>query len=875
MDTISFKTKDLCYKISKDGQNISFASLKTGVNRIVKGACAKITLLNGDVAEATRAEFKNGVLYITFSNGILAETEVKEHEDYITFTLKKVSSEDFLSISFVNINLDDNPNGFWGTLVGMTLSTHMLEHPGDNRMLVASAYPHIGLFKTKRSEFPAKAAIIGAPESKICVIERKILDEIPDGELPKSKKGGPYAELAQKEAQGTYSIFMDTVTMDNIDTVLAEMKRFGINQVNLHHYGHYIHGDYRLNEKFFPNGMADFKKVVDRFHDEGILVGLQPYSFFLVPQSTYVSPVPHRDLDTLSEFTLSCDIDKDASSLAVLENTDGVTAEESYVVVNSPYIWIDDELIKFSAASDGKFSLVARGAYNTVPASHKKGAKVRQLKEYFMLPCAKAGSELFYEIARNIANFYNECGADMFYMDALDGSFILDGEDYVWYHAIDFIREMFAHLTRDPIFNCCFNPQYTGSWFVRTRYGAMDVPMNAHRKFIDAHVSYNYETAVRMGVTPELGWIDLYTKNRDPEKWWQNETIFAEDLEYICAKAYATKSSLGFLETFRHFGEYAFSEVYSEILQKYAILRKESSPSEALTEYLKKDNNGAVLKDGEFYKTAHPYAYLEHKESSFCIDNPFKEQIPEFRFEALPAGTDYDSDKKVVLWDLDENVPIKNQSIRFKTPVSSNGNRGLGVWCKGDGSGAIVCIKIRNLSANKRKSGEHFIKVNFTGWKYFAFYENQNSSLDESEWKKTNVTYRTYSQLQHFYGHYRVNLDYNSIDGVDIEVCGSDNIYLKPLHLVPHVLPVWDNPTIDFGGSKICVNTKLCANSVLYFDGKSCTVTDWQGNVTDTPTFSGKPFVKSGKNEIKITHKGDEKFVRAKLTINLTGDKIL
>ena len=875
MSTISFKTNYFTYEIAENGQNIGFTSSLTGVNRIKKSPCAKITSSCGNIFEATGAKYQNGVLYLTFSNGITAETEVKEKEEYLTFTLKKVSSEDFLSISFVNIELDDNPDGFFGTLIGMTLSTHMLEHPGDNRSLVASAYPHIGLFKTNKSEFPAKASVTGAPENKIRTIERKILDEIPDGELPKSKKGGPYADMVQKEAQGTYSIFMDTVTMDNIDTVLAEMKRFGINQVNLHHYGHYIHGDYRLNEKFFPNKMVDFKKVVDRFHEEGILVGLQPYSFFLVPQSTYVSPVPHRDLDTIAEFTLKEDINEDELSLTVLENTDGVTAEESYVVVNSPYLWIDDELIKFKEAENGHFSLVCRGAYNTTPASHKKGAKVRQLKEYFMLPCAKAGSELFYEIARNIAHFYNECDADMFYMDALDGSFILDGEDYVWYHAIDFINEMFKYIKKDPIFNCCFNPQYTGSWFVRTRYGAMDVPLNAHRKFIDAHVRYNYETAVRMGVTPELGWIDLYTKNRNPEQWWQNETVFAEDLEYICAKAYATNASLGFLETFRHFGERPISDTYSQILQKYAELRKNSSPSAELTKYLSEKNNGAYLKDGEFYKTSHPYAYIEHAESTFSIDNPFKEQIPSFRFEAMPSASDYDNENRVLLCDLDENKPVTNQSIRFKTPVSSNGNRGLGVWCKGDGSGAIICIKIRNLSANKRKSGEHFIKADFVGWKYFAFYENQNSSLSEDLWHETNVTYRTYSELQHFYGHYRVNLDYNNIDGVDIEIRGSDNIYLKPIYLVPHILPEWDNPEICFGESKICINTTLSANSVLYFDGKTLTVTDWQGNVTDTPDFSGKPFVKSGKNEITISHKGKERYVRGKLTVNLFGDKVI
>jgi len=874
MNAICFNTKYLQYEISSDGQNTGF-SLCQGRNRIVPGPCAKLTLQDHSEVPAIGACCKSNVLTVTFANGTVADIVVKEHNDYLTFTLKSVSNEDFLSISFVNICLDEEPDGFYGTLIGMTLSTHMFEHPGDNRKLIASAYPHIGLFSTKRSPYPAKAAVIGAPDQLLRSIERQVLDEIPDGELPKSKKGGPYADLAAKEAQGTYAIFMDTVTLNNIDTVLDEMKRFGINQVNLHHYGHYIHGDFRCEEKYFPNGVADFKKVVDRFHENGILVGLQPYSFFVMPRSKYVTPVPHPDLDTLREFTLKTDMDTASESLWVAESTEGMTPEESYVLVNSAYLWVDDELIRFSKADNGCFTLAERGAYNTVPAAHKKGAKVRQLKKYFMLPCARVGSKLFYEIAQNTARFYNECGADMFYMDALDGTFILDGEDYVWYHAIDFIREMFAHLDRDPIFNCCFNPQYTGSWFVRTRYGAMDVPLNAHRKFIDAHVRYNYETAVRMGVTPELGWIDLYTKNREPDKWWQNDPIYGEDIEYICAKAFATGASLGFLETFRLLSDQPCSAVYAAILQKYAAYRATHSPTEETTAYLSQNGHAAILQDGTLYKAHHEYAYLEEKDAAFSVHNPFGEQVAKFRMEALPAAGDYEDPNAVTLWDLDETKPIKNQSIRFETPLSANGNRGLGVWCKGDGSGAVVCIKIRNLAANKRKSGEHFIRADFTGWKYFAFYENQNSSLPADMWPKTDVIYRTYNELQGFYGHYRVNLDYNAIDGVDIAVKGSDNIYLKPLRLVPHIKTVWENPTIHFGNRQVCVHTKLSADSVLYFDGETCRVTDYIGNIIDSPDYTGTPVLPAGKTDVSLSHTGTQAPVRAKFTVSLSGEKLM
>ncbi|MBE6930165.1 MAG: hypothetical protein E7463_07800 [Ruminococcaceae bacterium] len=873
MSVITFQTRHLRYEIGPDGSNRAFTDLRTGRNRVLPGPCAAIVRDDHTEIPAVAAVCRDHLLIVTFADGTTADILAAEQNDYLTFTLKAVSREDFLAIAFVNITLDEQTDDFPGCLVGMTLSTRMQEHPGDNTILRAEAYPHIGLFSTRQSQNPAKAAVIGSPYQALRGIQRAVLDEVPDGELPKSRRGGPYSDLAAEDARRTYTLFTESVTMDNVEEVIAAMHRFGVSQINLHHYGHYVQGDFRCEEKPFPGGVADFKKVVDRFHEEGMLVGLQPYTFFLSPRSTYVSPVPHPDLDTIRDFTLSESIDASQTTLTVRESTEGVSAEEGYVLVNSPYLWIDDELIRFSAAADGTFTIVQRGAYDTVPTPHAAGSRVRQLKEYFNIPLAKVNSELFYEIARNTARFYNESGADMFYLDALDGSFVLDGEDYVWYHALDFIREMFAHLDRDPIFDCCYNPQYTGSWFVRSRYGAIDTPLNAHNRCQDAHVRYNETTAVRMGITPELGWINLYPMGADPEKAWQNEPMYASDLEYLCSKAYATDACLTFLENFYGLGNLPCSETYARILQSYDRFRKNHMPNSAVKAWLSGDDNAAVLKPDGLYQARHPYGFLERPDDGFRADNPFDPQTPAVRIEALCAASDYDHPDAVTLCELAEDAPVTSQSFRFSTPVDARGNRGLGVWCKGDGSGAIVCISLRNLAANKRKAGQHFIRVDFTGWRYFAFYEPQNSSLPAADWPVTDIEYKTYQDLQIFYGHYRVNLDYSAIDGVDITVQGSGNVYLRSPRLVPHVKPAWHNPTLHIGDSAITFRTSLQANTVLHFDGKTSTVTDRNGTVLETPAFSGTLTCPAGNSRVTLTHDGDDS-PRARVTLSLTGERL-
>ena len=870
--SILLKTAYLTYEIGEDGQNKAFRT-KNGEDRLIQAPAALITTEAHEQIPSTAASFADGTLSLTFRDGTEIDLAVEERAEYITFALHRASREDFLSVSFLNVNLADGNGAYEAVMMGMTLATHMKEHPGDNRALVASAYPHIGLLSTARSSYPAKVAFFAAPKEEVRRIEREILEEIPETELPHSKKGGPYADLAEKEARGDYFILMqDTATLENVDSIIAEMRRFGLTQITLHHYAHYLQGDFGCRSTI-PGGMEEFKKVVERFHENGILVGLQSYSFFVVPDSSYVTPVPHKDLDILRSFTLAEDLSASADALSVLESTEGITAEEGFVFVNSPYLWVDDELVKFSLAENGRFTVAERGAYGTCPASHKKGSAVRQLKQYFLIPMARVGSELFYEIARNTAEFYNESGADYFYLDALDGTFVLDGEDYVWYHAMDFVREMFAHLKRDIIFDCCYNPQYTGTWFVRSRYGAIDVSLNAHRACVDAHLEYNKTTADRMGITPELGWFDLFPREGDPELWWINEDVYPEDLEYLCAKAFATRASLAFLETFRKHGVLPCAEPLAKILRKYSDFRRTFVPTKETEAYLRTPEKGAVLKDGKLLRAHTVTATFERGSATAEMENPFAKQIPAFRLEALCAASDYDHPNAITLAAMDENQPLAEEtSLRFEAPKNPEGYRGLGVWCKGDGSGALIVIGLRNLSLNQRRTAEHYIKADFVGWRYFAFYENQNGTLETSAWPRKELAYKTYNHLQEFYGYYRTRLNYQTLDGVDITVKGSNAICLRDLRLVPHEKPNIVNPTLHFGDSSIQICATLAAETNLYFDGKTCTVSDTFGNVLDRPAFVGMPTMENGRTRISLS--SDSKEDRARLTVITEGEPL-
>lgn len=871
MKNIIFKTNHLEYIISQSGENLSF-TFDNGKNVAKKAPCSYITNSDRKKIFVCGATFAGDILTLTYEDSTIAKILVHQMEEYITFTLKSITREDFLSISFVNIELNDT--GEWcGCLLGMTLATHMKEHPGQNTYLTASAYPHIGLFKTKRSKLPAKAAIIGCKKENLRAIQKEVLSAVPNGELPFNSLGGPYADMAVG-AQEAYALFISTtVTEENVYDIIDSLKKFSIDQVILHHYSHYIQGDFSFYPDKVPGGLKQFRKVVDIFHKEGIKVGIQTYSFFLVHQSSYVSPIPHKDLDIIRFFTLKENLKEKDTCIRVEESTEGITVQEGYIYINSPYLWIDDELIKFKSVGNGEFYEIERGALGTKISAHSKGSVVKQLKQYYLIPVAKAGSELFYEIARNTAKFYNDSGADFFYLDALDGAFVLEGEDYVWYHAVDFIKELFDHINRGVIFDCCYNPAYTGSWFVRSRYGAIDVSLNAHRRCVDAHLIYNDDTAVKMGLTPELGWIDMYPGFFKQGFEWQSDLFLPEDMEFLCSKAYASQASIAFLESFHKMKTTPRSNAYAEILKKYALLRKTTSPSKEAVEYIKKEENSAILENGKLVKARYSVAVLEQCNDKICLYNPFEQQQISFKMQPLSSAGDYESSKGVTLLKIDSKKPVKTQHVRFETPVNSNGNTGLGVWCYGDKSGTIICISLRDFSLNSQRESQHFIKVDFSGWKYFRFREHQNETLPLDEWERKELVYETYNELQKFYHHYRVNLNYNAIDGVDIIVKGDGEVYLRDLKLVPHDEFAWINPCFTSSGSTLKIHGNIYADQLLSFDGNKCTVYDNLGNVIATPKHSGMLLLETGDNDITVTHDGN-KAARCKLTATFKGDII-
>lgn len=843
----------------------------------------KIVLTDRTELCANTAEFEGDVLKIGYPNGFYANVGVEIFEDYFKFSLINVSSDDFWTLTFVNMLSLGECGNFTVSGMALTLNVKMGEYPCKNEELSATVYTHIGY---KDAAF----VVIGITEDIMNATMRKIVDKIPFGTVPKAAYSGPYASDC-KDANRNYTVLTGPITPQNVDEHIELFKEFGLTQVNLHQAHMYRTGDFEVyNKELYPNGRKDLRYVVDRFHENGINSFLHCYAFFIDPYNSYKSegsrylqPVPHKDLALSRTFTLALDMDDEQTEIQVKESLDGIDDVFGFYIEQSPILWVDNELMYITAIKDNKI-FVDRGAFKTTVTEHKKDAEVKQLRSYFTHLMPKCGSELFYEVARNTADFYNELDLDGFYEDAIDGAGHLDGDEFSWYHSTDFFNEIFKYLKKPPIFNCCYGPQYPGHWFARTMMGAFDTPGRGYRDFVDLHVDHNRKFAERMGLVSELGWWRLFPVGQPLN--WQKKVMWHEDVEYLMCKVLATNVSFSWLVGFGEYKNIPLLSSYRPIIKEYTALNKANYFSDEIKEILKQPQSEFHLckENGEYY-FKRMYTDRQRIESFdegrnvLTYNNKFAAQTPKIRIEALWSAQEYDSEaaKPIALFDQNKKVVFDN---KYKVcNRSTDKMRGMGVWICGDGKGEVINIRLRSQMHKGTGYGDHFVKIDFTGWRYYSYYELQNCEMKPEEYPPQQLNYRVFEDTIPFYASYDGDVNFDYLESVEVIAYpkGDYNIKLRDIVAVPQVSLELKNPTVKVNGTQICFDTVMKSTDYLEYDPetKECIHYDGLGNELARPKVIGDIKLESGNNTVAFTADCDSKILkRAALTLITLGDRI-
>ncbi|MEI6750609.1 MAG: hypothetical protein WCM93_15740, partial [Bacteroidota bacterium] len=845
------------------------------------------------------------------------------------------------SLTFLNVplTLEGMPyEPFAACALSMNLFTHVRQIPALQTHLWATCYKR---FKLEGAE----VTLLGVPQQKILPLIRDVMSHAKD--IPHSDKGGAWAQQS-KEGYGSFLINFGTLTEGTVNEWIKMCRSLGFNQIDNHggseffKEGFFRFGDFELNRDIWPDGWETFKHINSRLHDAGISSLFHTYAFFIEKNCKYVTPVPSEDLAYFSSFTLVEPLKESDTIVVVKESTANVSTLTGYYVRNSRTLRVGSELIEFSGVTDTppyKFTGCKRGANGTKVSMFNTNEKAYHLREMFSKFLPGPETPLFNEIARHTAEIVDMCGFDGIYLDAIDGSDILGGEENFWYYGTKFIFEIAKNLKRPVGMEMSSMSHHW--WHYRSRWQAWDSPVRGYKRFVDIHSaaiksprlfltqkikSNENEHGQWRGHTPlinryapiengglllplQLGWWGMQTWNSP-----QVEPSFPDDVEYLCCKMIGNNagvSMLGGVDEPNLEKKPLFRRLIA-IMKQYEELRHKNYFNDSICALLRQPGKEFTLFQEESGKwnfkpiayQKHKVAGLSHPSSEWLINNEFSSQPVKLRIEPLMSVKPYDHPDNFVLSDYskpgeftnegnadgvsggiktsteESNIVGKNAILyanssgvspkegswirmekKFNPGLNIINNQALGVWVKGDGNGELLNFRIQSpdyLLTGAR--GDHFVKIDFIGWKYFELVEFESSDFSNYIWPASDklcdlFVYDSYRNPVMFNNVDKLQFWYNNLPKGKEIACQIGPV--KALPLVPITVV---NPSVSIGSETITFPVSMKSGMYLEFRSQNdCKLYGMQGEFLQDIKIRGKiPVLKNGDNQISFLCKSTE-----------------
>ena len=788
------------YAISPEARNVAFVDRATGTDylRVTGGSPCALVRIRGLELPATAATLAQGHLTLQFgTNGLTAVLKTEVRPSFITLSVESVSGGDIDSLTFLNVPLalKGVPGEQFGACaLSLNLMTRVDALPALQSELRASCEKKFGLVG-------ARVALVGAPMARILPVLQATLAGA--SELPVCKVAGPWAREVPFN-HGSYLFNFGSLTETNVSDWIEMVHSLGFTQIDNHGGGGFFRfGSMELNRQKWPDGWESWRRIATRLHDAGIGSIFHTYSFFIDKQSKYVTPVPDPRLDAFRTFTLAEPLSADATEITVKESTAGLTTVTGFFEFNSVVLHIGDELVTFSGVSQQppwRFTGVKRGALGTKAAAHEPGAKARHLKECFGLFVPDAESSLFEEIAANHADVVNRCGFDGIYLDAIDGSSILRGNDECWYWAAKFVTEIQKRL-KHPV-GMEMSAMWHHFWQYRTRWQAWDYPQRGHERFVDLHAA---EVNGGLLLPLHLGWWGFQSFNPP-----QIEPTYPDVIENLGARLVGWDAGISLTagidrETLRNTPLFRRAV---DILKTCEDLRHTNTLSEAARAALREPGSQfALVKDpaGE----AHFVRAQSHSQTvtpsepwtlAWQFTNSFAPQPVRLRIEALMSVTPITDTNALSLPEVTQagaepwnatsaagvtftltpstnrgdlgsvvvatnagKVPRNAAWVRFEKRFSPllnlKARQGLGVEIEGDGSGAIAAIRLESPRAIAYGAiADRYINVDFVGRRFFSLAETESTRWSDYVWNDGKALYNAY----------RETIDFGAVETVSV-----------------------------------------------------------------------------------------------------------
>lgn len=861
-DGITIDNKYFSYTFSNKGKNQSFISQANRKDYLFKDSVSYIShlIVDGKVFYPDNIAQEGTRLIINFGNaGATAYLSYTHKSDYIVFSVDSVSGKadafTFLNIPLIVEALPDEP--FHSCVLALNLNTHVEQLPGLQNHLWATGYDKFGIKG-------AAVALVGVPQNLILPAIQTVMKTeaaIPfsdkGGAWAQSNKEG-YGSYLMDFGSLTLKTVDDWIAKcDSLG--FNQIAIHGANQFfkngELELFRDKWPGGWndfkKINERLHQAGISSILLTYAYFVDKkSNLVNPLP-SADLGYFNAYTLE------DSIGAYDTEIVVRESTADVSTIV---GYFIQNSVIVrIGDELI----EFSGVTDTPPYTFTGVKRGVLGTKAQKHAKGEKGFHLMQMFDQFVAGPETQLFDEIAKKTAQVVNENNFDGIYFDAIDGNNMLGGKENAWYYGSKFIVKVAEHLNPMVGMEMCDMPHlywhYSSRWqawdkavrgykrFVDVHMAALKSDDHRHGEWIGYTKTIDRLAPVKNGrllLPLHMGWWGNNT--------WESpqvETTFPDDIEYLLGKMIgndAGMSMLGGTDEATLNEKPIFRKLVS-LIKQYEGLRHAQYFGDKIKAQLRQPGDEFSLSQKTDGKWAfQPVVYDKHlatsDTASWTFDNPFSEQPVWLRIQHQMSVGNYNAPDNILLsaskgeggWALDTIAKGVNSQLmvqrandekgdrlilqsrntgqvvpeaswvkwqkKFENCLDLSRHKGLGVWIKGDSSGALVNLRLespKHISMGAR--GDHFVNINFSGWKYFELVEIESAAFNNYLWP---------DEFHNVYNSYFYKVAFNCIDKLQIWLnnlpAGKEvNIEIGTIKALPLVENTIENPVIQIGENKL------------------------------------------------------------------------
>ena len=232
-------------------------------------------------------------------------------------------------------------------------------------------------------------------------------------------------------------------------------------------------------------------------------------------------------------------------------------------------------------------------------------------------------------------------------------------------------------------------------------------------------------------------------------------------------------------------------------------------------------------------------------------------------------------DDEFSLWDHAERDYRKQAASwvrlgkHFSPPLDLSEHQAMGVWIHGDGQGELLNFRLGSATDRDTTDCDHYVLVDFTGWRYFELIEPESGRYEDSSWPYGRSLYKQYSEVFPFKFAGRLGLWYNNVPQNTTVTC-----YLSAIKALPLVKNIITHPSITVGGQTVVFPVDIESGCYLELYGPDdCKLYGPKRELLAEVHPQGDlPSLEAGANEIVFHCQSGDVRPRASVTIITEAD---